>query len=439
MRTIRSNMPSAGRTLALRIADSGSAKSVRAGVISAIHSCVITAYLIGLAGCGSFFSHEPTELQNREIFRSLREVQVVPDVDRPLPDIYTAEPAIVAFEDNVKLFYFTRQQSPSLLASLVKEQLGHQVSQNPATNQLVVQCATETDARHLLDFLKRVDVPPIQVKVDCLISELFADVTMDYETRLDVQHLFGESIALGSHLPGASLRSVARSDMGLKASITRNNLDTLIDLLESRGYAKVLMRPSVEVVNGKTARIQMKERIPTPEKILSGSMVIDTVKYQDIIDYLEVTPQVYADGTIGLRTSAGIASKSPDGVEQVPVLTERQIDNEENRLRKGQSLVIGGIVKTEQMSVIRGIPVLKDIPGVGVLFSGKDFEDRAKEILFILTPSISSNGNDHTATIDMVREKHAKVVTKREGDSGTEEDSQCLSATGQRPPNGDVP
>jgi len=140
-----------------------------------------------------------------------------------------------------------------------------------------------------------------------------------------------------------------------------------------------------------------------------NTAIIDTIKYQDIIDYLQVTPQVYSDGTIGLKTSAAIASRSiPDGVEQVPIITDREINNEENRLRKGQSLVIGGIIKTERMAVVRGVPLLKDLPILGIMFSSKDYEERAKEILFILTPSISSNGTDYVKTIDDIREKHAK-------------------------------
>jgi len=207
---------------------------------------------------------------------------------------------------------------------------------------------------------------------------------------------------------GTSICSVGRSDIGLEAGISRTDFDTLIDVLESRGYAKILMNPSVEVVNGTTAKIETKERVPVQEKILSGSNVIETIIYQDVIDYLEVTPYVYSDGTIGLKTSAGIASKStPEGVEQVPIITSRQINNQENRILKGQSLVIGGIRKTERISVIRGVPFLKDIPGVGIIFSSKDFEDRAKEILFILTPSISSGGDDHSVTVEFIREKQA--------------------------------
>ena len=205
------------------------------------------------------------------------------------------------------------------------------------------------------------------------------------------------------------MRAAGRDAIGLKTSITRNNFDALIDLLESRGYAKILMRPTLEVVNGRTARIQIEERIPTPERIFSDGTVITTVHYQDIVDFLEVVPQVYSDGTIGLRTSAGIASKSPDGVEQVPIITDRQIKNEENRLKKGQSLVIGGIIKTERMSVVRGVPFLKDVPGLGIIFSAKDFEDRVKEILFILTPIISSNGTNHVETVEALRQKHAEA------------------------------
>lgn len=382
-------------------------------------------YVISFSGCGEFFDQESTNIQNEKIFRDLSQVNIIPDVNIPLPKVYTTAPKILPSKEGVTLFYFTRHHPPNTLAALIKGQLGDLVSknpmgangsadllmvnENPATNQLILKCATVEDADFVLKFLNEVDVPPIQVKVNCLISELFADLTMDYETKVDIQDLLGKNTVIGSLLPGASMRAVGRSDIGLKASISREKFTALIDLLESRGYAKVLMRPTVEVVNGKTARIQIKERIPTPEKILSGNTVIDTVKYQEIMDFLEVTPQVYSDGTIGLRTSAGIASKSPDGVEQIPIITDRQVTNEENRIRKGQSLVIGGVIKTERISVVRGVPLLKDIPGLGILFSGKDFEDRVKEILFILTPSISSNGTEHAAMIEVIKQKHTNA------------------------------
>ena len=380
--------------------------------------------MLGVCGCGDFFAHEPTEIQTKKIFQDLSRINTVPDFDRPLPDIYTQGPKMIVANGSVILFYFTRHHTPDKLASLLTDQISCKVSKNNPTNQLIVKCPNQETADIVLEFLNEVDVPPVQVRIDCLISEVFADLTMDYETKMKIENLFGE-ITLGSYMPGASLREPARKNlnpgmgfdlgMGLKVGVdTGDSFKAVLDILESRGYAKILMRPSVEVTNGATAKIETKERVPIPERIFSGGDIVETIIYKDVVDYLEVTPQVYADGTIGLKTSAAISSRSiPDGVTQAPIITSRRIDNEENRLRKGQSLVIGGIMKTERISVVRGVPFLKDIPLVGIIFSGKDFEDRTKEILFILTPTISSNGLDHKRVIEDIRRKHAMPEYKR--------------------------
>ena len=374
-----------------------------------IRSCARCSFLlitlVSMCGCQQPTATKTTELESARIFRQLSQIEIRPDSNQPLPSLYTAAPKVVPSEEGMKVYYFTRHHSPEILEKLIKEQLGYRVSQNAATNQLIIQCANEQQSRYALELLREVDVPPIQVRVDCLISEVFADLTIDIETKAMLDEILGGSVNIASLLPGASIRAEGRSAMGFKATLSREKLTATIDLLESRGYAKVLMHPIVEVVNGHTARIQIKERIPTPEKILSGNTIIDTVKYQDIIDFLEVKVQVYADGTIGLKTSAGIASKSPDGVEQVPVLTERQIDNSENRVRRGHSLVIGGILKKERISVVRTVPGLKRLPLIGRLFSGEDFEDRVKEIMFILTPTISTNGVETASVAEDIQQK----------------------------------
>jgi Flp pilus assembly secretin CpaC len=143
-------------------------------------------------------------------------------------------------------------------------------------------------------------------------------------------------------------------------------------------------------------------------------VISQSTNYQDIIDSLEITPYVFADGYIGLKTEAVIGSKAtPEGVKQIPIVTERRIKNSENRIRQGESLVIGGITKTEKRSVIRGVPFLKDIPLIGVLFSSKDFEERGKEVLFILTPTISSYGISNEKMVEEIREKHQMVKNKK--------------------------
>ena len=106
------------------------------------------------------------------------------------------------------------------------------------------------------------------------------------------------------------------------------------------------------------------------------------------------------------------SSSTPQGIRQIPIITKREIENKENRIRQGESLVIGGIKKTIKRSVVRGVPFLKDLPLIGILFSSKDSEDQATEVLFIITPSISSGGIPQASMVKELVRKHNAAESK---------------------------
>jgi len=400
---------------------------------SIIAACTVL-YILFSTGCGDFFAQKPSELHSKAILSELEQIRPVSDPNIGVPYIYKEPPAILETKKGVRLFYFTQHHTVDKLAGLIKEQLGYVVSQSPATNQLIIDCPNPEEAQITLEFLGQIDVPPIQVKIDCIISELYADLTMDRETTLKIQNLFGENINLGGKevwekagstfekvlrpaFPGASLRDEARELIGLKVGYTRNlgveghEFKALVDLLVSRGYLKILMNPTLEVVNGETAQIEARDFVPLPKEVevVSNGLIYPymTTEYQWVVDSLEITPHAFADGYIGLETTAQIGSKStPEGVKQIPIITERKVTNKENRIRHGESLIIGGIRKSEERDVIRGVPVLKDVPILGLLFSSRDFEERAKEIIFIITPTISTGGMPNEKMVENIRKKH---------------------------------
>ena len=382
--------------------------------------------LLCFGGCGDFFAQKPTEIEVQAILEDLSQIREVPDLNTPLPDIYLAEPKIMEGKDDAKLFYFTKHHTVDKLSVLIKEQLGYTVSQSPATNQLIVKCPTVDDAKAAIEFLNLVDVPPIQVNIDCLIVERFADVTMDWETTLKIENLLGEKMTLGGKtdssgnllpaFPGASLRESRRSTFGLNLGywknqgITGHEFRAIVDMLVSRGYLKILMNPTIETVNGQRGFITLRDYAPL-EMIVTkeGVEPYSLTEYKWVEDILEVTPYVYSDGFIGLSTKIQLGSKSkPEGVVQTSIITERLIEVAENRIKPGHSLVIGGIRKSEERAVIRGVPFFKDIPLLGALFSSKDFEEKATEVIFILTPTISSGGVKHAEMIEDMRRKMAK-------------------------------
>jgi Flp pilus assembly secretin CpaC len=414
--------------------------------------CLTVAVLLCICGCGDFFAHKPTELQTKMILKDLKQIEENPNVKNPLPELYRQPPQKLEVDDGVKVFYFCKQHSASKLAELIYLQFSHffkpavppqgkppaaptysaiGLTPHDATNQLIIHCPNDAQTDKILQFLEKVDVPPIQVNIDCLVLERFADVTMDWETTIKIDNLLGEKVTFGGKMdgagnllpafPGASLREPKRSTFGLDIGYWKNQgiagheFRAVVDLLISRGYLTILMNPTIETVNGKKGKITLRDYVPL-EKILSQAGFdepFNLTEYQWVEDVLEVTPSVFADGSIGLATKVQLGSKSkPEGVVQTSIITERTIEVMENRISPGDSLVIGGIRKIEERGVVRGVPLLKDIPIIGILFSSKDLEEKATEVIFILTPSISSGGVEYTEMLEKVRQKRATPDSK---------------------------
>ncbi len=438
--------------------------------------------VIWVGGYCNLFAQTDTEHNTEKALSDLQIDVTATEPNIPIPEVYTTPPKIVeqivGGAPEFKLFYFCRHHTSDELKKIVHEQFAtklfdkkgketklvdYTVSSNPATNQLIVRCPTEEDANAVLELLEMVDVPPIQIKIDCLISEVYADFTFDRETTIEIGHLFGEDIAMkpgglpfgtsvqdlideGGEIPpafpGASLRELIRARMGINIGYlsTTHDFTALVDLLESRGYLKILMNPTLETVNGKTAMVKSSQHVPlqTVTKFIpvrsGGEYAPQTeIEYIDVIDSLEITPHVYADGYIGLETSILLGARNtPDGVKQVPIITKREITSKENRIRPGESLIIGGIRKTVEFGVVRGVPILKDIPLIGFLFSGEDTEQRAVETVFILTPTYSTGGRPRQEVMEEIRKKHEpappgglqKVITDFFGDKSSKEEQQ---------------
>lgn len=400
---------------------------------------------LGLSGCHDWPDERATAIEAQSILRDLGRIETVADANLQGPAIYRSPPKklkqIVAGGEEWKLLYFCRYHTAEEMKQIINEQFAtklfdekgksnsvadYTVTANPATNQLIARCPTEKDVDAIMEIIKETDIPPIQVRIDCMVSELYADLTVDRETRMLIDNIFGEGVKLSGQedngnlaFPGAELRDPARAKFGLKIGISQNNLNALVDILVSRGYMKILMHPSLEVVNGETAKIQSKQHQPLQQITYTsagagGGFILGTqTEYYDIIDSLQITPHVYADGYIGLETQAQIAAYlTPEGIKQTPNVTERMITNKDNRIRLGESLIIGGIRKSEKRDVIRGVPILKDIPILNVLFSGRDFEERATEVIFILTPTISSGGKPNEEMVQFLRERHSSPMTQ---------------------------
>ncbi len=402
--------------------------------------------VLAFQGCHEWPDERGTSLETQKILDELDKVEIVSDANAPWQAPYALPPRkthqTVGGVEEWRLIYFCRYHKADLMKQIVQEQFAtrlfdekgqsttvpdYAVTTSQDNDQVIVRCRTEQDVDAVLQILEETDIAPIQVHIDCLVSELSASMTVDRETTLLIENLFGEKIRVGGKddgtgdvlpaFPGASLREPARDKFGLKIGVDRspngNEVKALVDILMSRGYLKVLMNPTLDTLNGQTAKIQSKQQVPLQEiTVESGGFGETTVlrtqtEYYEVMDSLQITPHVFADGSISLEAQIQIGSYlAPAGVTQTPIVTERVVSSGDNRIRPGESLIIGGIRKVGKRDVIRGVPILKDIPLLNVLFSGRDFEEQATELLFVLTPTISTGGRPIPEMLDEIERRH---------------------------------
>jgi hypothetical protein len=219
----------------------------------------------------------------------------------------------------------------------------------------------------IAEVLEKIDQGRAAIRVDLLVCKFDVGRKIDAEVRKKVKELVGEKIESGDGVD-KFLRSVVQDK-----ELTRDKLSSLACLLSSKGYLKILMNPTLEVLDGKTAKVRSSYRGPAGK----------------VTDSFEITPRILDDGSIGLKTDLIIKGETL-GQRDGEARSERglRMNSIENRIRDGGSLIIGGITKTEKRGAVRGVPLLKDIPLIGRMFLRRDYEERTQETLVIVTATI---------------------------------------------------
>ena len=202
-----------------------------------------------IQGCQDWPDERVTAIEAQNILRDLSRIEEVPDANNPLPDIYKSPPKklrqIVGGAEEWKLVYYCQYHTADKMENMIEEQFSSRifdakgksqtvpnfgVTANADTNQLIARCLTEQDADAILDVIQEIDVPPIQIRIDCMVSELYSDLTMDRETSLLIENLFGEGITMSGPIddagnllpafPGAALRDPIRQSFGLNVGVS---------------------------------------------------------------------------------------------------------------------------------------------------------------------------------------------------------------------------
>ncbi len=193
----------------------------------------------------------------------------------------------------------------------------------------------------------------------------------------------------GSSIPLFSNLGATGPSSGLQLINATNNMriDMILTAAESRGLLKVLSRPRIVTQNNIQAVVKQGFKIPIMTAASLGAPA--TATYVDAFLRLTVTPQITSEGTIFLNVD--VENTLPDfGHEDTngnPALIT-QLATTQVLVTDGGTVVIGGVIQTQNSLSISQVPVLGDIPYLGNLFKHRTVTTSNSELIFFITPRI---------------------------------------------------
>jgi type IV pilus assembly protein PilQ len=177
---------------------------------------------------------------------------------------------------------------------------------------------------------------------------------------------------------------------GVQFSTATNGfrLDFILTMAESRGLLKILSRPHIVTQNNISALIKQGSRIPVVTQAQLGGP--PTVTYVEAFLRLTVIPQITAQNTIFLNVD--VENTVPDfsrvsGSQLNPTLNTQQATTQV-LVSDGGTVVIGGVIQTQNSVAISQVPLLGSIPFLGNLFKHTNVNTSTAELIFFITPKI---------------------------------------------------
>jgi type II secretory pathway component GspD/PulD (secretin) len=332
-----------------------------------------------------------------------RQTQVVRLKNSQAPDVATA---IKSFLDQERQKITQTLGAEVALAAQRNSDQEVAVVAEQVSNTLLLS-ANRRYFDQILEMIEELDKPQPQV----LIQVLLAEVTVDDETDLGVEWSLtgnngGQVYSMGTSLGVANDLATLG---GFSTAITGKDLNFLLRALKTQGRLEVLSRPQIVTADNKPASINVGQRVPLVDqsRLDLNNNLTTSYTYQDVGVNLTVTPKISPDGYVKMdigMTNSDVSTTSVkiNSSSSVPIIDQRRA-NTTVTARSGQTIIIGGLISTSDSKNIRKVPMLGDIPYLGVLFRTSTTIRNRTELLILLTPQVLANNQIPTTLQDPVK------------------------------------
>ncbi|MFQ5503490.1 MAG: secretin N-terminal domain-containing protein [Planctomycetota bacterium] len=351
------------------------------------------------------------------------------------------------------------------------------------SNSLLIS-ASRTQYDRLKELIEKLDVKQPQVLIETALIELGTQDVQRLGVELGLLDLGGNDFTRpfgftsfgistfedsdGNGLPDTRLPDFENPLQGITGGILSSDdfaIPVLVNALKSNSEANVLSIPSVLVNNNKEATIESREDIPTQQ---SNANVNTTTSgfsgFQPAGITLRISPSI-SEGNylrMGIDLEISNFTEAFDSNAVLPPPKTTRIVKTEVTMPSSHTMVLGGVIEDQTSTSEDGIPFLKDLPLLGILFRRHEKVNRKTNLYFFVTPHILDE-DDFSDLADLtfrkkleaakyIGHRRVKIIDRKwrgtetmrlDDTSSTIEDLDRMGGfdipSYQRPPAGEVP
>lgn len=294
---------------------------------------------------------------------------------------------------------------------------GVKVTSDENTNSLVIVASPESFAV-LKSVIDKLDIRRKQVFVECVIMELSAEDTFDLGIGYHLGSYDDATGTLGYASSQTNGNSLLLSTQDLLSGLALGVLGEAISLetdagsvsipafgialnaLQANSQIDILSTPNILTLDNEEAQIVVGRSIPFPVSSGLDANGQQLISYQreDVAITLKVTPQINESDFVTLEVFQEVSEVEEDsqGLDpsQSGFITSKRTAETTVLVANNQTIVIGGLMGHTNTTVETKVPILGDLPLIGVLFRGRREVSRKTNMLIFLTPHVINEPAD---------------------------------------------
>ena len=262
-----------------------------------------------------------------------------------------------------------------------------------STGSLMVY-GTEEEAEKARELVQKLDVPAKQVSIEAKVVSVNKEdasklgIQWDW-TTLPQYNYNGDEVSRPVFDRSGTAGGVVSFGKGPDGKPYEWQFSAAIEAMVSHGKADVLSRPNIVTMQGQEAVINIGGEVPVPTVSTTNSTVTTSIEYRPAGIILRCLPMVNEDGCITSKIHTEVSA--PQYVEEMNAYSfQKRSADTMVRLKDGETMVIGGLISSEEIKSMSKVPFLGDLPVLGNLFKSVHSSVTNSEIFIILKAKIVS-------------------------------------------------